>query len=60
MLQRDEVGVGDVVTLLGEVGADALAGLAAATGEEDAHDPFLLRACTRRPRSRRRSGASFA
>ena len=35
--QRDEVGVGDVVALLGEVRRDVPAGLAAATGEEDAH-----------------------
>ena len=37
--QRDEVGVGDLVALLGEVGRDVPAGLAAAAGEEDAHVP---------------------
>ncbi len=41
MLQRDEVGVGDVVALLGEVRRDVPTGLAAATGEEDAHDPTV-------------------
>ena len=41
--QRDEVGVGDLVALLGEVGGDVPAGLAAATGEEDAHAAFLQR-----------------
>ena len=38
MLQGDEVGVGDLMTLLGQVGRDVLTGLAAAPGEEDAHD----------------------
>jgi len=37
VLQRDEVGVGDVVALLGEVRRDVLASLAAPTGKEDAH-----------------------
>ena len=41
VVQRDEVGVGDLVALLGEVRRDVPAGLAAATGEEDAHTYFL-------------------
>ena len=39
--QRDEIGVGDLVALLGEVRRDVPAGLAAAAGEEDAHGSFL-------------------
>src|SRR4029077_15102162 len=37
VLQRDEVGVGDVMALLGEVRRDVLASLAAPTGKEDPH-----------------------
>ena len=40
MPERDEVGVGDLVALLGEERCDVLAGLAAAAGEEDAHGPI--------------------
>jgi hypothetical protein len=39
MLQRGEVRVGDVMALFGEVRRDVPARLAAAAGEEDAHDP---------------------
>lgn len=38
--QRHEVGVGDVVTLVRQVGDDVLAGLATAAGEEDPHEPI--------------------
>jgi hypothetical protein len=38
--QGGEISVGDLVSLLGQVGGDVPAGLAAATGEEDAHGPI--------------------
>ena len=53
VLEGDEVGVGDVVALLGEVGRDVLAGLAAATGEEDAHESLPT---GRVPTARARAG----
>ena len=37
MTQRREVRVGDLMALRGEVGSDVMAGLATASGEEDAH-----------------------
>lgn len=37
MAQWDEVGVGDVMAQVGEVGSDVPAGLTAASGEEDPH-----------------------